>query len=119
MQKSKKEGRNEILRQFRLSHQTLCITAINFENRSLIGYVELTLHPLKADLYCIKINSKQCKLYSICINDQWDVIFTYNDPTLEICQGDSKQRNLDFFSTLSYGISSLNRSGSWMWRSFA
>lgn len=97
MQKSKKEGRNEILRQFRLSHQTLCITAINFENRSLIGYVELTLHPLKADLYCIKINSKQCKLYSICINDQWDVIFTYNDPTLEICQGDSKQRNLDFF----------------------
>lgn len=86
-----------MLRQFKLSHQTLCITAINFENRSLIGYVELILHPLKADAYCVKLNSKQCKIYRVCINDQWDAIFTYNDPTLEICQGDNKQRNLDYF----------------------
>ena len=25
------------------------------------------------------------------VNDNWEASFTYNDPTLEVCQGESKQ----------------------------
>ncbi|KAI0209910.1 Transcription initiation factor TFIID subunit 2 [Lamellibrachia satsuma] len=84
-------------RAFRLAHQTLAITAFNFETESLIGYVELLIYPLRPDLRRVKINSKQCCIYRVSINEMWDASFSYNDPTLEICQGDSKQRNLDFF----------------------
>ncbi|KAJ8315654.1 hypothetical protein KUTeg_007804 [Tegillarca granosa] len=36
-------------------------------------------------------------IYRVCINDLWEAPFLYNDPTLEICQGDGKQRNLDYY----------------------
>ncbi|GAB1607249.1 hypothetical protein Ahia01_001008300, partial [Argonauta hians] len=93
----KKESKYEPPRQFKLSHQTLSVTALNFEARSLIGYVELILHPLSTDVYCIKLNSTLCKIYRICIEELWEAEFFYNDPTLEICQGDTKQCNLEFF----------------------
>ncbi|XP_046544224.1 transcription initiation factor TFIID subunit 2-like [Haliotis rubra] len=95
--KMKKDPKIDNHRPYKISHQTLCITAINFEKQSLIGYVELSLYPQKPDLRRLKINSKQCRIYRVCINDTWEAAFLYNDPTLEICQGDAKQRNLDFF----------------------
>ncbi|KAK3090048.1 hypothetical protein FSP39_008810, partial [Pinctada imbricata] len=61
------------------------------------GYVELAIHPLRPDLRRVKINSKQCKIYHVSVNEQYEARFTYNDPTLEICQGEVKQRNLDYF----------------------
>jgi len=27
----------------------------------------------------------------VAVNDNWEASFTYNDPTLEVCQGESKQ----------------------------
>lgn len=30
-------------------------------------------------------------IYHVSINDQYEAKFLYNDPTLEICQGDAKQ----------------------------
>ena len=42
---------------------------------------------------CLKTSS----LRRIRINDIHEAAFTYNDPTMEICQGDFKQRNLDYF----------------------
>ena len=30
-------------------------------------------------------------IYRIAVNDIWEAQFQYNDPTLEICQGDGKQ----------------------------
>eukprot|EP00057_Strongylocentrotus_purpuratus_P009012 XP_011663486.1 PREDICTED: transcription initiation factor TFIID subunit 2 [Strongylocentrotus purpuratus] len=82
------------------SHQILCITAINFNRRSIVGFTELHLLPLRAGVNRIKLNCKQCMVYRVVINDQWDVTKTisYNDPTLSICQQEMKQRNLVFFS---------------------
>ncbi|KAL5016218.1 hypothetical protein ScPMuIL_005807 [Solemya velum] len=93
----KKEPKADVQRPYKLAHQTLCIRGINFETQSLLGYVELALHPLRPDLRRVKVNSKQCRVYRVCINEQWEAAFQYNDPTLEICQGDAKQRNLDYF----------------------
>ncbi|KAK7101291.1 hypothetical protein V1264_024091 [Littorina saxatilis] len=105
----KKDPKVELLRQFKLAHQTLCIKAINFERKYMVGYVELTIHPLRVDLRQIKINSKQCMIYTVMINEQWEADFQYNDPTLEICQGDGKQRNLDFYQSCHLNtMSSVN-----------
>lgn len=56
------------------------------------------------DLKKIKLNCKQCKIFRVTINNI-DCTFTYNDPTLEICQFDSK-RSLDVLS--SSHLSTLN-----------
>ncbi|XP_013402499.1 transcription initiation factor TFIID subunit 2 [Lingula anatina] len=96
----KKEGkRADTQRPYKLAHQVLCITGFNFRLQSLIGYVELVIYPLRQDLRRIKINCKQGRIYRVCFQDQWEAPFLYNDPTLEICQGDVKQRNLDFFES--------------------
>ncbi|KAK6179586.1 hypothetical protein SNE40_011910 [Patella caerulea] len=93
----KKDNKSDNQRPYKLSHQKICLTGVNFEKKSIIGYVDLTIHPLRADLKRLKINFKQGRIYRICINDQWEAAFLYNDPTQEICQGEAKQRNLDFF----------------------
>ncbi|CAN8025935.1 unnamed protein product [Ixodes persulcatus] len=92
---------------YKLSHQVLCITSVNFQRQSLIGFAELTLIPTKADVRWIRINCKQCHIlfflkkkgvYRVRINDQVECTFQYNDPTLEICHNEGKQRNVDTFS---------------------
>lgn len=83
---------------YKLSHQVLCITSVNFQRQSLIGFAELTLIPTKSDVRWIRINCKQCRVYRVRINDQVECAFQYNDPTLEICHNEGKQRNVDTFS---------------------
>ncbi|RXN11693.1 transcription initiation factor TFIID subunit 2 [Labeo rohita] len=46
----------------------------------------------------IKLNSKQCRIYRVRVNDL-EAPFIYNDPTLEVCHHESKQRNLNYFSS--------------------
>ncbi|KAL3187684.1 hypothetical protein MRX96_024716 [Rhipicephalus microplus] len=117
---------HEHQRLYKLSHQVLCITSINFQRQSLIGFVELTLFPTKSELRWIRINCKQshilrcwwidfvhvlsfldelfadlncdARVYRIRINDQFECAFQYNDPTLDICPGENKLRNIDTFS---------------------
>ncbi|XP_029828868.2 transcription initiation factor TFIID subunit 2 [Ixodes scapularis] len=83
---------------YKLSHQVLCVTSVNFQRQSLIGFAELTLIPTKTDVRWIRINCKQCRVYRVRINDQVECTFQYNDPTLEICHNEGKQRNVDTFS---------------------
>ncbi|XP_061737606.1 transcription initiation factor TFIID subunit 2 isoform X2 [Nerophis ophidion] len=85
-------------RPFKLTHQVVCINNINFQRKSVIGYVELTIVPTVANLNRIKLNSKQCRIYRVRINDL-EASFIYNDPTLEVCHSESKQRNLNYFSS--------------------
>ncbi|CAN7945919.1 unnamed protein product, partial [Ixodes pacificus] len=47
---------------YKLSHQVLCITSVNFQRQSLIGFAELTLIPTKTDVRWIRINCKQCHI---------------------------------------------------------
>ncbi|MGH0148697.1 UNVERIFIED_CONTAM: hypothetical protein FKN15_013567 [Acipenser sinensis] len=61
------------------------------------GHVELTIFPTVTNLNRIKLNSKQCRIYRVRVNDL-EAPFIYNDPTLEVCHHESKQRNLNYFS---------------------
>lgn len=54
------------------------------------GYVELTIFPTVVNLNRIKLNSKQCRIYRVRVNDL-ESPFIYNDPTLEVCHHESKQ----------------------------
>lgn len=93
----KKGERTEPPRAFKISHQILCITGINFEKRSLVGYVELTVWPAVPDLTEVRINSKQCSIYRVNIDKKWNAEFTYFDPMSSIGQSNTVKRNLDFF----------------------
>nr|CAD7424617.1 unnamed protein product [Timema monikensis] len=63
-----------------------------------MGFVELTIVPLKDNLRTIKLNAKQCRIYRVLLNDSFEAPFQYFDPFLDICQGDAKQRSLEAFS---------------------
>ena len=70
--KSRKE-RGEVRRSFKVSHQTLCVDNINFAKKSLSGVVELTIAPLRPDLKRVRLNCKQCMLFTVFINDTHEV----------------------------------------------
>ncbi|XP_023558115.1 transcription initiation factor TFIID subunit 2 [Octodon degus] len=97
MNKKKGDKGFESPRPYKLTHQVVCINNINFQRKSVVGFVELTVFPTVANLNRIKLNSKQCRIYRVRINDL-EAAFIYNDPTLEVCHSESKQRNLNYFS---------------------
>ncbi|XP_041045460.1 transcription initiation factor TFIID subunit 2 isoform X5 [Carcharodon carcharias] len=97
MNRKKGDKGFESPRPYKLTHQVVCINNINFQRKSVIGYVELTIFPSLANLNRIKLNSKQCRIYRVRVNDL-EAAFIYNDPTLEVCHHESKQRNLNYFS---------------------
>ncbi|XP_015908116.2 transcription initiation factor TFIID subunit 2 [Parasteatoda tepidariorum] len=97
--KKLEKGADAPVRPFKLSHQVLCITQINFQRQALIGSVELTIIPLKSDLRKIRLNAKQIRIYKVALNEFHEVEFTYNDPCLDICQGDIRQKSIDHFNS--------------------
>ncbi|XP_012265791.1 transcription initiation factor TFIID subunit 2 isoform X2 [Athalia rosae] len=94
----KKEKTADNSRPYKLAHQILSLTGISFQRKSIIGFVELTIFPLRDNLRSIKLNAKQCRIYRVSLNDSYEAPFQYFDPFLDICQGDGKQRSLDFYS---------------------
>ncbi|EZA62441.1 Transcription initiation factor TFIID subunit [Ooceraea biroi] len=96
----KKEKTGDNSRPYKLAHQILSLTGISFQRKSIIGFVELTIIPLRDTLRLVKLNAKQCRIYRVCLNDTYEAPFQYFDPFLDICQGDSKQRSLEFFSNM-------------------
>ncbi|XP_067013693.2 transcription initiation factor TFIID subunit 2 [Anabrus simplex] len=97
--KIKKEKTADKSRPFKLAHQIVSLTGINFQRQSIIGVTELTIVPLKDTLKHIKLNAKQCRIYRVLLNEVLEAPFQYFDPFLDISQGDAKQRSLDYFST--------------------
>ncbi|KAL0273010.1 UNVERIFIED_CONTAM: hypothetical protein PYX00_005790 [Menopon gallinae] len=95
----KRERTADNSRPFKLAHQIVSLTGISFQTKSVIGFVELTIVPLRDNLRHIKLNAKQCRIYRVCLNDTFEAPFQYFDPFLDVCQGDTKQRSLEFFST--------------------
>jgi len=96
---TKKE--KEVSRHYRLVHQIVSLTGINFQTKSIIGYVELTLIPSRDNLRHIRLNAKQLRIYRVCLNESVERIeapFQYFDPTLEVTQGDVEKRDLDTFA---------------------
>ncbi|CAH8451337.1 unnamed protein product [Schistosoma margrebowiei] len=113
-------------RQYRLAHQTLCITHIDFEQRLIVGFTQLVIWPITPTLRRIHINCRQCRIHRILLeaadsesaeyesdrkgrSSGWgisktklipsptDLPILYTDPTLEICERDIKLRTLDSF----------------------
>ncbi|CAH8448458.1 unnamed protein product [Schistosoma guineensis] len=113
-------------RQYRLAHQTLCITHIDFEQRLIVGFTQLVIWPITPTLRRIHINCRQCRIHRILLeaadnesaefesdrkgrSSSWgisktklipsptDLPILYTDPTLEICERDIKLRTLDSF----------------------
>jgi len=93
---TKKE--KEVSRHYRLVHQIVSLTGINFQTKSIIGYVELTLIPSRDNLRHIRLNAKQLRIYRVCLNESVEAPFQYFDPTLEVTQGDVEKRDLDTFA---------------------
>lgn len=84
-------------RGYLLTHQTICISSIDFQAKKLTGFVELYFTALKAKVTKVRLNAKQCRIsrllakgsqeqsiYQICT-------FNYNDPLLDITQSDIPQ----------------------------
>ncbi|GAA28713.2 transcription initiation factor TFIID subunit 2 [Clonorchis sinensis] len=115
-----------ITRGFRLSHQNLCITQIDFEQRLLVGFTQLILWPTTSDLRRVHLNCRQCRIHRVLLEPadpnaeayeqavsgasvKWtsakthrfpvptDLPVIYHDPSLEICSRDTKLRTLDCF----------------------
>ncbi|CAG0916730.1 unnamed protein product [Notodromas monacha] len=82
-------------RPYKLVHQVVCLTGLNFQRRSIIGCVELTLECVKPYRF-ICLNAKQCRIYKVCINDTIEAQFQYFDPFLEICDGDDYPRSSEY-----------------------
>ena len=50
------------------------------------------------------LDTSKSGIYRVAVNDNWEASFTYNDPTLEVCQGESKQFVLCSFNSMSIVI---------------
>uniref|UniRef100_A0A1I8FCD8 G_PROTEIN_RECEP_F1_2 domain-containing protein n=1 Tax=Macrostomum lignano TaxID=282301 RepID=A0A1I8FCD8_9PLAT len=111
-------------RPYNLCQQTVCIKSISFRTKSIVGYTELLLQPLTPQLRKVKLNCKQCTVYSIWLETLPDsrghqqtameASFAFNDPTMEICRAEMKQRNLAFFEQrheLAVGPPAAHHSG--------
>lgn len=52
--------------------------------------MELTIVPNNEKVRIIRLNSKQCRIYRVLLNDVCEAEFVYFDPYLDISQGDVK-----------------------------
>ncbi|BES95185.1 Transcription initiation factor TFIID [Nesidiocoris tenuis] len=97
----KKEKPGETMRPFKVAHQIVSLTGINFQRKSIIGCVEITILPLRDSLKVIKLNAKQCRIYRVSLNDTIEAPFQYFDPFLDITHDNEldARRSLDFFSS--------------------
>ncbi|CAH8561895.1 unnamed protein product [Dicrocoelium dendriticum] len=108
-------------RQFRLAHQNLCITHIDFEQRLLVGFTQLIVQPTASNLRKLYLNCRQCRVHRVlleCVDTKpptyegsskltgpknsrvpspADLPVVHTDPSVEICERDSKFRTLDSF----------------------
>lgn len=89
-------------KEYKLIHQILCITSIDFQRRTIYGFVELHILPLVPVLSRIKLNCKQCRIYRVCVKgsglESWlEAAFLTDDPGNNVCP-DGRKRNLDYFS---------------------
>ncbi|CAF3187412.1 unnamed protein product [Rotaria socialis] len=91
------EELRQVTRSFVLSHQTLCITGVSFDKRCLVGYTELTIHPLVKNFNVIKLNARQLTIYAVTINGERNVKFSYDDPNIQILSDDDPRRDLQSF----------------------
>ncbi|XP_065647290.1 transcription initiation factor TFIID subunit 2 isoform X3 [Hydra vulgaris] len=77
-------------KEYKLIHQILCLTAVDFSNKTIYGFAELHILPLVNHLSRIKVNCKQSKIFRICVKgsglDTWlEASFLTQDPGINFC----------------------------------
>ncbi len=90
-------------RQFKVLQQLLCISAVDFEKKSLLGYTELTIIPLKSELEKIFLNCGwEVRIYRVTVDD-FEAKFNRRDPMGSfLSENDKERRDLKFFSEKFY-----------------
>ncbi|CAG9761208.1 unnamed protein product [Ceutorhynchus assimilis] len=91
-------------RPFKVVHETLSLTEINFEQKSITGFVELTVIPIQKNIRLIKLNSKQCEIGKILLNNQYEAQFKHFDP-FSNAHLETETRSLEFFSNYHFKAS--------------
>uniref|UniRef100_A0A5K3EVL6 Transcription initiation factor TFIID subunit 2 n=2 Tax=Mesocestoides corti TaxID=53468 RepID=A0A5K3EVL6_MESCO len=103
-------------RAFRIAHQALCLTNIDFSQCIVLGFTQLVVWPLDTSLRRIPLNVRQCRVHRVLLEaaedhfkgpvDPYsriypptDVPVSFSDPCIEIYKQDSKFRTLDSFET--------------------
>lgn len=83
---------------YKLTHQKLCVTSLNFARQTLIGTTILhlrvdTANVTSSALRVIKLNAKQLRILKLTVDD---VIadFQYRDPSLDLMQRSPQSRDL-------------------------
>ncbi|XP_062509199.1 transcription initiation factor TFIID subunit 2-like isoform X2 [Corticium candelabrum] len=92
---------NEWQRQFRLIHQKLCISHVNFQKKAIAGFTELSLLAINSTLSVVHLNSRKLRITGIgaCCNDkQFDVQCELQDPLDSVYSRDNEKRSLDYYT---------------------
>ncbi|BHF71087.1 Transcription initiation factor TFIID subunit 2 [Sparganum proliferum] len=103
-------------RPYRLAHQSLCITQIDFSQQLVLGFTQLVIWPRTTGVRQIFLNVRQCRIHRVLVESAdehfhssldpsqsyvppppTDVPTNYTDPCLEISKRDCKLRTLDSF----------------------
>ena len=75
-------------RPYKLIHQIVSLTGINFNTKSIIGIVELTISPNRDNIKDIRLNAKQLLIYKVSLKTNsgqiFEPTFQYGDPMLEV-----------------------------------
>ena len=75
-------------RPYKVIHQIVSLTGINFNTKSIIGIVELTISPTRDNIKDIRLNAKQLLIYKVSLKTNSGQIieptFQYGDPMLEV-----------------------------------
>ena len=97
-----RKGGDSQQRPYKLIHQIVSLTGINFNTKSIIGIVELTILPSRDGVKDIRLNAKQLLIYKVSLkafNGQtFEPTFQYGDPMLEVVKEDANVRDLETFS---------------------
>ncbi|VEL12049.1 unnamed protein product [Protopolystoma xenopodis] len=60
------------IRPYRLAHQALCLTQIDFDQCIVIGFTQMTIWPLVNNLRWLHINCRQCRIHRIMLEPAGD-----------------------------------------------
>lgn len=87
-------------RNYKLLHQILCISSIDFDSQTLFGYTELAVLPLTTNMRSIRLNcSKQCRINRITVQETIDAAYVHDDPFVQMQKNlndlDSAVRSVD------------------------
>lgn len=93
----------ESARNFKVLHQIVCISSIDFDSQTLFGYTELAILPLTTNMRNIRLNcSKQCRINRVTVQETIDAAYAHDDLFAQMQKNlnnsDAKVRSVDMLN---------------------